>query len=101
MFGSSSGTRTAPWLSNQRTASSTALRTPGSTPSPKYSFGTPMRRPFISQRRSSAYSSLGRSTLVESRGSNPAITSSINARSAALFAIGPAWSSEEAKAMMP
>jgi hypothetical protein len=38
---------------------------------------------------------------VESRSSKPAITFIISARSSADFAIGPAWSSEEAKAIMP
>jgi hypothetical protein len=39
--------------------------------------------------------------LVESRGSKPAMACSSNARSAAERAIGPAWSSEEANAIMP
>jgi hypothetical protein len=39
--------------------------------------------------------------LVESRASKPAITLSSNARSAALRASGPAWSSDEANATRP
>src|SRR5512142_3051778 len=38
---------------------------------------------------------------VESRASNPAIASSRIARSSALFASGPPWSSDEAKATIP
>ena len=41
------------------------------------------------------------STEVESLGSNPAIAPSMIAVSRTLRAIGPAWSSEEAKATIP
>jgi hypothetical protein len=43
----------------------------------------------------------GRSSEVESFGSNPLITSSMMAQSRTVRAIGPAWSSELAKATMP
>ena len=48
-----------------------------------------------------AQSGTGASRLVESLGSNPAIAPSMIAQSSTLRAIGPAWSSEDAKATMP
>ncbi len=77
-----------------------ASSTPASMPSPVSSSGTPRRMP----RRSVA---VGRRTGsrrpidVESHGSAPAIASSSSAASVTSRVNGPAWSSEEAKAIMP
>ena len=81
-----------------------AARTPGATPSPKNSFGTPMRRPFEVESCRSAAEVLGRqrSSEVESRSrSGPQKADSSSAQSSAERAIGPAWSRLDAKATMP
>ena len=43
----------------------------------------------------------GTSTVVESHGSRPAITEYRYAQSRTVFATGPTWSSDEAKATIP
>lgn len=70
-------------------------------PSTRYSFGTPTFLPFRSA--DNAASQLGTSSFSEvaSLASKPAIASSMIAQSRTSRAIGPAWSSEEAKAIVP
>ncbi|MNY62760.1 hypothetical protein D3C86_1996350 [compost metagenome] len=70
-------------------------------PSMRYSLGTPMVRPFTPRSTAAAKSGTGKSTLVESLGSNPDIDVIRIAASSTVRAIGPAWSSEEAKATVP
>ena len=61
----------------------------------------PTRLPLRSLDKFASHCGTGRSSEVESFGSNPAIASSRIAQSRTVFAIGPAWSSELAKATMP
>ena len=61
----------------------------------------PIRRPLDIAGRAAAKSGTGRSAEVLSFGSWPAIACSIMAQSSTVRAIGPAWSSELAKATMP
>ncbi len=70
-------------------------------PSARYSFGTPMRRPFTDLPTKLGKSGTSVVRLVESFGSCPLIERSRIAASSTVLAIGPAWSSEEAKATMP
>ena len=70
-------------------------------PGRRYSFGTPIRSPFTPRAQAAAKSGTGRSTEVESLGSNPAMEPSSRAQSSTVRATGPAWSSEEAKATTP
>src|SRR5690606_23765245 len=70
-------------------------------PSIRYSRGIPTFLPRKSALSEPAHSGTGRSRLVESFGSNPAIASSMIAQSSTERAIGPAWSSDEAKATTP
>ena len=100
--GSEMSTRVAPSFCSSASAASTAARTSGARPSPKNSFGTPMRRPFRSPFSARVKSSAGTSSEVESRsGSGPHMADSSSAQSSAVRAIGPAWSRLEAKAIMP
>ena len=69
-------------------------------PSPVSSSGTPMRIPSRSVADGSAIGS-GRPSEVESRGSWPTIAPSSSAASVTSRVNGPAWSSEEAKAIIP
>ena len=69
-------------------------------PSPVSSSGTPMRIPCRSVALGSAIGS-GRRIEVESRGSSPTIAPSSSAASVTSRVNGPAWSSEEAKAIIP
>ncbi|MCY1519182.1 hypothetical protein D9M68_539270 [compost metagenome] len=79
-----------------------AVRTPGATPSPKNSLGTPMRRPSSESFSERPKSSAGLSSEVESRSrSGPQKADSSSAQSSAERAIGPAWSRLDAKATMP
>ena len=70
-------------------------------PSSRYSFGTPMRRPFTERPQAAAKSGTGTSALVLSFGSKPAMERSRIAQSSTVRATGPAWSREEAKATTP
>jgi hypothetical protein len=70
-------------------------------PSTTYSAGTPMRRPFTDWPTDADQSGVGMSRLVESLASKLHIDCSIRAASSTVFVIGPAWSSDEAKATMP
>src|SRR5437667_9051173 len=68
----------------------------------KYSFGTPGRIPFTPLSRSRRRSSFVKSaTIVASFGSLPKIASQTIAASSTVFANGPTWSSDEAKATTP
>ena len=60
-----------------------------------------MRLPRMSPLSAASKSGTGRSAEVESFGSCPAIARSMIAASRTVFVIGPAWSSEEAKATIP
>ena len=74
--------------------------TPASMPSPASSSGTPSRMPL----RSVAVGRLtgsGRPRLVLSQGSGPTIADSSSAASVTSRVNGPAWSSEDAKAIIP
>ncbi len=70
-------------------------------PGSVYSAGTPIRRPFTPRAQAAAKSGTGRSALVLSFGSWPAMLRSRIAQSSTVRATGPAWSSEEAKATTP
>ena len=59
-------------------------------PSLRYSRGTPMRRPFTPRRQAAAKSGTGRSALVLSFGSSPAMEPSRMAQSSTVRANGPA-----------
>ena len=74
--------------------------TPGSIPSPESSSGTPRRTPCRSVRRGSS-TGPGSPTEVESHGSLPAIAPNRSAASVTSRVNGPAWSSDEAKAIIP
>src|SRR5437763_15702543 len=67
----------------------------------RYSLGIPTRLPLRLLDRFASHCGTGRSSEVESLGSNPAIASSRIALSRTLRAIGPAWSSELAKDTIP
>jgi hypothetical protein len=67
----------------------------------RYSRGMPMRRPRMSPVSAAAKSGTATSAEVESFGSWPAIARSMSAASRTLRVIGPAWSSDEAKATVP
>ena len=71
-------------------------------PSTRYSLGTPMRRP-LTELADEGLEVRHRHVdrLVESFGSCPAMERSRIAASSTVCAIGPAWSSDEAKATMP
>src|SRR5215207_9098661 len=71
------------------------------TPSMRYSLGMPTRLPLRSLDNPASQLGSGRSSEVESFGSNPAMASSRMAQSRTDLAIGPAWSSELAKETMP
>ena len=71
------------------------------TPSIRYSLGMPILLPRMSLERLASQAGTGRLSEVESFASKPAIASSRIAQSLTSRAIGPAWSSEEAKATMP
>src|SRR5688572_3630304 len=71
------------------------------TPSIRYSLGIPTRLPLRSLDNPASHLGTGRSSDVESFGSNPAIASSMIAQSRTVLAIGPAWSSELANDTMP
>ena len=77
-----------------------ASSTPCSIPSPLSSSGTPRRMPLRSVAVGSVTGS-GRPSDVESHGSLPAIAPSSSAASVVSRVNGPAWSSDEAKAIMP
>src|SRR5690606_37318434 len=77
------------------------LRISSSVPSMRYSRGMPTFLPLRSASSEAAHSGTGLSRLVESFGSKPAIASSMIAQSSTERAIGPAWSSELAKATTP
>ena len=70
-------------------------------PSTRYSFGTPTRSPLTDLPTKLAKSGTSTLRLVESFGSCPAMEPSRMAVSSTVRAMGPAWSSEEAKATMP
>ncbi len=70
-------------------------------PSRTYSLGTPMRRPLTDWPTDWVQSGVGMSRLVESLASNEHMEFSSRAESLTVLAIGPAWSSELAKATMP
>src|SRR6185312_15633622 len=70
-------------------------------PSTRYSLGTPTRRPFTPLPTKAGKSGTASGRLVESLGSWPLIERSRRAASSTVLAIGPAWSSEEAKATTP
>ena len=74
--------------------------TPGSTPSPVRSSGTPS---VIPSRRHAVGSrtSCGNATDVESHLSRPTMWRKSSAASVTSRVSGPAWSSEEAKAIIP
>ncbi len=74
--------------------------TPGSTPSPVRSSGTPRRIPSSRWAVGSTTSS-GKATEVESRSSWPTMWRKISAASVTSRVSGPAWSRLEAKAIMP
>jgi hypothetical protein len=100
--GSDTSTRLAPSFSYCASAASMAARTPGATPSPKNSFGTPMRRPSSESFSERPKFSAGLSSEVESRSrSGPQNADSSSAQSSAERAIGPAWSRLDANATMP
>jgi hypothetical protein len=61
----------------------------------------PTRLPLRSLVRPASHCGTGKSSEVESLGSKPDIASSRIAQSRTVLAIGPAWSSELAKATMP
>ena len=82
-------------------AASTCERTLGFMPSTKYSFGTPSFTPFKSPPSFAVKSSAGRSSEVESWESLPVMTFKSEAQSRVVRAIGPIWSSEDAKATSP
>ena len=69
--------------------------------SSRYSRGTPIFSPLTGRPSARAKSGVSTSSEVESFGSWPAIEVSRIAASSTVLAIGPAWSSEEAKATMP
>ena len=74
--------------------------TPSSMPSPESSSGTPRRTP----RRSVAVGrpiGSGNASEVESHGSWPTIAPNSSAQSVTSRVSGPAWSSEEANAIIP
>ncbi len=60
-----------------------------------------MRRPRTPRAQAARKSGTGRSALVLSLGSNPAMEPSRIAQSSTVRATGPAWSSEEANATTP
>ena len=70
-------------------------------PGIEYSLGMPIRRPRTSPVSVPAQSGTARSAEVLSIGSWPAMACSSSAQSSTVRAIGPAWSSELAKATMP
>lgn len=69
--------------------------------STRYSFGIPIFRPFTDLPTNWVKSGTGMSRLVESLGSWPDIEVSSRAASSTVLAMGPAWSSELAKATTP
>jgi hypothetical protein len=73
----------------------------GGVPSSRYSFGMPTRTPLRSPVSAASKSGTGASSDVESFGSKPDMDFSRIAQSRTSRAIGPAWSSDEAKATMP
>jgi hypothetical protein len=77
-----------------------ASSTPASMPSPVSSSGTPSTIPL---RRSALGTAIGSGNWSEvaSQLSRPTMWESISAASATVRVSGPAWSSEEAKAIMP
>ena len=82
-------TSIAPSFSYSLKAARTACSTSGARPGPKYSRGTPIRKPLMSPVKPTLKSSAGRSMLVESRSSKPAMAFSSSAQSSAVLAIGP------------
>ena len=70
-------------------------------PSMWYSRGMPIVWPRMSPVSAASKSGTGRSTEVESLGSCEHIACSMIAASCTVLVIGPAWSSDEAKAMIP
>jgi hypothetical protein len=98
--GSRHGSTSAPSSRARSSVASKAASTPGSMPSPVSSSGTPSRTPRRSVRCGRATGS-GRPSAVESHGSGPAMARSSSAASVTSRVNGPAWSSEEAKAIIP
>ena len=90
------GSRPDHWLAAFRSSMpfSIAARTSGSSPSPKYSAGTPMRRPSTGLSLSAAKSGTGAVELVASHRSCPAITPSRVAASRAFQTSGRAIEGE-------
>ncbi|MNC93537.1 hypothetical protein D3C83_101900 [compost metagenome] len=70
-------------------------------PSTRYSFGIPILSPLTPRATAASKSGTATGTDVESFGSCPDMDFSRIAASRTVRAIGPAWSSEEAKATMP
>ena len=77
-----------------------ASSTPASIPSPVSSSGTPSRMPLRSV-ASGGLTGSGRPSAVESQRSLPAMAASSSAASVVSRVNGPAWSSEEANAIIP
>ena len=102
MRGKLIGTNLAPSDSYVFNAASTAARTSADKPSPKNSWGTPMRSPATLSFRWREKSSAGTSSEVASRSkSGPHMADNNSAQSSALRPIGPPWSRLDAKAIMP
>ena len=98
--GSRIGSTVAPSSRARSSVAWKASRTPGSIPSPVSSSGTPRRMPERSVAVGSCTGS-GRPSDVESHGSAPAIAPSSSAASVVSRVNGPAWSSEDANAIIP
>src|SRR4029077_17142290 len=100
VWGSETSRTAAPSSRSRRIARSAARRTAGSRSCGKYSFGTPITKPWsdsgtVGRRRES------RSSHVESLGSRPLITERTGAASCTLRPSTPIWSSEDPKATKP
>ena len=70
-------------------------------PSPKYSLGKPIRKPFTSATNALVKSGTSTSKEVASCSSLPQMVLSTMAASVTSLVIGPIWSREEAKATQP
>jgi hypothetical protein len=79
---------------------SKAARTPGSMPSPESSSGTPKRRP-SSDVAVGVFTGSGNPVEVESHGSLDVMAPNRSAASRTSRVKGPAWSSDDANAIIP
>ena len=101
MCGRETSTISQPASRSQAMPCSQSASISAGMPSTRYSFGTPILRPFTERPTKAAKSGTSTSRLVESFGSWPDMDWSRRAASSTVLAIGPAWSRDEAKATTP